>query len=96
MDQRFEAWLDAYDAMYAALPARGGATCPECGQATLRLVFTGDPERRLGWAQLWCESCNLGIHISRTAVPDGAPMNDRTAPIADRPHPVPNYTLVTP
>ncbi|MCT2585905.1 hypothetical protein [Actinophytocola gossypii] len=93
---QFDRWLDAYEAMYAALPEHGDSTCPNCGQPALRLVFTGEPSRRIGWAQLWCENCQLGIHISRTAVPDDVPMNDRHTPVAERALYVPNYTLVTP
>jgi hypothetical protein len=82
--------------MYAALPGRGRTACPECGRAGLHLEFTGNPRSRRGYAQLWCESCVKGIHLSQTRIPQGVPMNDVTVPREHRAQRAPDFLLVQP
>jgi hypothetical protein len=96
LSDEFESWLTAFDAMCDALPARGDAPCPDCGRATLCLVFTGNPASRRAYAQLWCEVCVRGIHISQTVVPPGVPMNDYRTPREERPLQTPDFQLVQP
>lgn len=96
LSEEFETWLTAFDAMYEALPARGDTPCPDCGQATLHLVFTGDLGTRRAYAQLWCEKCVRGIHLSQTVVPKDVPMNDRRVPRKERPLQSPDFVLVQP
>ncbi|WP_345611122.1 hypothetical protein [Pseudonocardia adelaidensis] len=96
MSDEFETWLDAFDLMYSALPARGATPCPDCGGTTLHLVFTGDPRSRRAYAQLWCEKCVRGIHVSQTVVPTGVPMNDYRMPREERPHQAPDFVLIQP
>jgi transcription elongation factor Elf1 len=48
--------------------------CPECGEPTVRYEFIGNLETRMGYCLLWCNSCLVGINISRTKVPEGEQM----------------------
>jgi hypothetical protein len=90
----FEDWLDAFDAVYEAIPDDAGRSCPNCGHDRLNLVFTGDPERMIGYAHFWCDNCREGVGISRVEIPPDAAMRDiHDAPEQRSPR-IPNYRLV--
>ena len=90
-----EQWLSAYEIVYDAIPGDAHLPCPNCDHDSLHLVFTGDPERMIGYAGFWCGVCLQGIGISRTSIPDGAVMqNIHDSPELRQPK-VPNYHLVT-
>lgn len=92
----YDQWRDAYEAVYAAIPNDANVPCPNCGYRALRVVFTGDPERMVGYGFCWCDNCLQGIGISRAPIPDGALLRDiRLAP-EDRTPKIPDFTLVTP
>ncbi|MGW4897032.1 hypothetical protein ACWEQL_32945 [Kitasatospora sp. NPDC004240] len=89
-------WLNAYQDVLAAVPDAPEVACPRCGSPTLRLVFVGPAGSGVGYASLWCETCVVGISISRCPVPDGAtfiPIDRLREPGIGAP---PNYTLVPP
>lgn len=90
----YDEWLDAYSAAYDATPGLRPAACPNCGQHILRLVFTGDLDRLIGYAHFWCDNCLTGIGISRTTIPDDAVIQDIHLPREAREPKIPNYTLV--
>ena len=91
------AWLEAYEQHYKALPGRAThRPCPSCGEDGLRLTFTGQPDRRVGYAAFWCDGCLVGIHLSRCPVPEGVPMESLDTPVEQRAVRVPNYTLLWP
>ncbi|MFC7531842.1 hypothetical protein [Actinoplanes sp. GCM10030250] len=90
----YDQWLDSYSAAYDAVPGPLDQPCPRCGNHRLRLVFTGDLERLIGYAHFWCDHCLHGIGVSRTAIPDGAVIQDIRRPRADREPKIPNYRLV--
>jgi len=91
------AWLEAYEQHYKALPARAThRPCPSCGADDLRLTFTGNQDRRVGYAAFWCDGCLVGIHLSRCPVPEGVPMESLDTPVEQRAVRVPNYTLLWP
>lgn len=48
--------------------------CPECGKAEIKYEFVGRVEDRMGYCIVWCNSCLVGINISRTKVPNEVPM----------------------
>ncbi len=48
--------------------------CPECGDHAIDYEFVGDLETRMGYCLVWCNSCLVGINISRTKVPNDAEM----------------------
>jgi hypothetical protein len=91
----FDEWLEAYDAVYRALPARPALPCPNCSHRTLRLVFTAPPDGDVGYASFWCDACREGIHISRAVIPPGVEARSlATAPGERRPT-IPDYHLIT-
>ena len=92
----FDDWEDAYEEVYAATPRDPGVACPNCGHRTLRLVFTGDLERDVGYGSFWCDTCLLGISISRATIPAGAIVRDIHLPRDERVPRIPNFTLVRP
>jgi hypothetical protein len=90
----FDQWLDAYSAAYDMVPGPLVDACPNCGHRYLRLVFTGDLDRMVGYAHFWCGNCLQGIGISRTAIPEGGVVQDIHLPWEQREPKIPNYQLV--
>lgn len=86
-------WATAYSTVYEALPGDSHTPCPNCGSDMLRLVFTGGPDRDVGYGAFWCDTCLQGIGISRAPIPEGATARDNRVAIEDRRPAIPNYTL---
>jgi hypothetical protein len=93
MTATFDEWLVAYDEVYAALPDAADVACPNCGHHTLRLVFTGDLDRAVGFASFWCDTCLQGVSISRAPIPDGAIVKDIHLPLDEQPPEIPDFRL---
>jgi hypothetical protein len=91
----WEQWLAKYEAAYEAIPEDLPAACPNCGHDALRLVFTGNTARLVGWAAFWCDNCLQGITISRVQIPEGAVIRDiDQAPEHRRPE-LPDFEVVS-
>jgi len=90
----FDDWMDVYEEAYDALPDTANLACPHCGHHTLRLVFTGDLEEGIGFGHFWCDTCLLGVGISRTSIPEGAVTQDIRLPTEERRPAIPNFRLV--
>ncbi|GIF75256.1 hypothetical protein [Asanoa siamensis] len=90
----FRQWVEAYTALYTALPGSADVACPHCGQHRLRLVFTGWD--RVGFASLWCDACHWGIWLSRARIPEGATVLDPELSETERRAIVPNYRIIPP
>ena len=90
----YDQWLAAYSAVYDAVPDDADLACPNCGHKTLRLVFTGDLDRGIGYGHFWCDTCLQGIGISRAPIPDGATVQNIHDPREDREPKIPNFQLV--
>ncbi|MGH2731389.1 MAG: hypothetical protein ACRDJG_00275 [Actinomycetota bacterium] len=90
----YSAWAKAYEAMYLALPEKLPASCPNCGQSPLRLVFIGNPASRIGYADFWCDNCLYGLRISRVEVPAGVEMLPFSTPDGVISSMIPNYEEV--
>lgn len=96
MASLWEAWVDAYEQVYRALPARSVVVCPSCGDGFVRVSFTGDDQDRVAYASVWCDSCLNGILISRTRAPVGVPMIPPGLPAEERRLLIPNYRIIPP
>jgi hypothetical protein len=70
----WEAWVDALERVIAALPDKIDVACPSHGDGTVQLLYTGDPEDRIGYATVWCDTCHEGIASGRAKVPPGVEM----------------------
>jgi hypothetical protein len=94
MNADYEAWLSAYSTYWENAPSPSKQACPDCGEPTLDLVFGARPGERSGHAQFWCNSCLVGISISRAPIKPGVDV----VPLgtsADETQPrVPNFALV--
>jgi hypothetical protein len=93
MTATFDEWLRAYGEVYSALPDSADVACPNCGHHTLRLVFTGDLDRAIGFALFWCDTCLWGISISQAPIPDGAVVRDIHLPLDEQPPEIPEFRL---
>ena len=90
----YDQWLDAFSTFYDSIPRDAGLPCLNCGQKTLRLVFTGYPERMIGYGHFWCDTCLVGIGICRAPIPEGAVMQNIHDAPEDREPKIPNFQLV--
>lgn len=58
--------LPGTDAEYAA------CSCAVCGSTGLEYQYFGFKGSDYGWKLVWCNSCNSGLRVSRTKVPEDA------------------------
>jgi len=89
-------WIQAYERVYLALPKSIRIPCPNCGQATLRLQLTGNPETHVGFASFWCTTCMLGISTGRCNIPHGVDMLSFDLPDEEWSRHVPQYKVIPP
>jgi hypothetical protein len=90
----YDDWLKVYSEVYDAIPRDPELACPNCGHHTLRLVFTGNPERGVGHGAFWCDTCLQGINTCRSPIPEGAIVHDDNLPLDERWPKIPNFHLV--
>ena len=69
-------------------------TCPVCKNHTVEFAYIGHKKTRIGYLQIWCLTCNKGIHISRVEAPETVKMIDFDD-IKTIIETIPNYTLIT-
>lgn len=48
------------------------SNCPVCSSKGLSYQYFGFENSNIGWKIIWCDSCESGIKISRTKIPNGA------------------------
>lgn len=47
-------------------------TCPICGGGNVEYCFTlVDNETKMGYGDIWCNSCRKGFHLSRVKIKAG-------------------------
>jgi hypothetical protein len=67
--------------------------CPECLNSTVDFQYVGDSEMRIGYLDVWCNSCSNGIHISRVRMPESAKLLEfNDASLIDR---IPSFNQIT-
>jgi hypothetical protein len=64
-----EAWLQAYQRHYAALPDGPFGNCPECGSGGLELVISAASGQHRGIAYFWCPTCLVGLVLTGARSP---------------------------
>lgn len=92
----FNQWLQLMKEITDQLPDPHLLTCPECGNQEIDFQYVGDPTTRIGYLDIWCQSCLHGIHLSRTRIPANATMisfDDSEEAISER---IPNFVQVSP
>jgi len=65
----FSAWLKLSADISGNAKQKPILQCPECRKETIDFQYVGDKETRIGYLDIWCNSCMNGIHISRVRVP---------------------------
>lgn len=90
----YDEWMDAYNEAYDSVPGNVDLPCPNCGHHTLRLIFTGELGRDVGFGSFWCDTCLLGVSTCRTIIPDGAVVRDIQLPREQMVPRIPNFKLV--
>ena len=66
-------------------------TCPSCGAASIECQYVGDIHTRIGYADIWCNSCNRGVHVSRARAPDHVDLLPMGVPEAVLRQKIPEY-----
>lgn len=92
----FRDWLGMYKNIRESTVTKSECICPECGAKTIDLQFVGDLKERIGYLDMWCTTCNRGIHMSRVQIPEGESMisfDDRVEVVSGR---IPNFEQVVP
>lgn len=92
----FQDWLNLYAIIRKSTVAGSGHICPECGANSIVHQFVGDVKKKIGYVDMWCTTCNRGIHMSRVLVSEGESMISFDVPsevISDR---IPNFEQVVP
>lgn len=95
MKSEFSLWLDlAGKASDEELFKK--ETCPSCHSSSLDFQYVVRASDRLGYLDVWCNSCKKGIHISRVTAPQGASVIDLNAPNEELAARIPPYNQVVP
>jgi len=68
----FSAWLKLSADISGHAQSNSLFPCPECQKETIDFQYVGDFETRIGYLDIWCNSCTNGIHISRARAPEYA------------------------
>ena len=67
MDEKFNLWVK----LIIEIPYKiHDIACPSCNSKTLRFQYVGDENSRMGYLDIWCDSCLKGIHLSRVKIPE--------------------------
>jgi hypothetical protein len=64
----WEAWMDA---LTKVLTSDSPVRCPSHDDGRVKVVFTGDPETRIGYYTAWCDACHEGIATDRAQAAPG-------------------------
>ena len=71
MNRSFKSWL----LTAAELPKVGAkifleqVPCPSCATCRLEFLYIAAEMDRIGYLNVWCSNCGIGIRISRVRVP---------------------------
>jgi hypothetical protein len=92
----WEAWVTAFEKVYANPSRIAEVRCPSCGARDLRIEFTGDEGPRIGYASFWCQNCFNGIFTSRLHIPAGIQVVPFDLPPEDREKIIPRFNVIPP
>ena len=93
----YDRWLDAFIAIKEYPPGHAKVACPNCGQNTVDFQYVGNTATRVGYLDIWCNSCLKGIHLSRIInIPENEDLIGFDEPperVRDR---IPNFEQIVP
>ena len=64
-------WLDVFKKISDAVGEEVELGCPNCGNSGVRFAYVASEKDRIGYLDVWCDSCFHGVHFSRVRVPEG-------------------------
>ena len=67
MSTEWDGWMRVVDSLLNSESAEL-LVCPNCQAVTVDRNFIAGPDR-LGWGDVWCQTCNHGVHLSRVTFP---------------------------
>lgn len=73
----YNAWLEVANKVLDKVRNEDNAinlNCPKCKNNAIEYQYYGNPETMIGYLNIWCKECQIGIHISRIKIPDNAHM----------------------
>lgn len=70
----YKKWLKIAIKIAAANDKIDKAVCPTCGENSVDYLYVGNPLERIGYLQVWCNSCKHGIYVSRAIIPQNVKM----------------------
>ena len=50
------------------------SNCPICMGEWIEFQYVGNVSTRLGYLDVWCDSCHNGVHVSRAIAPNTVEM----------------------
>jgi hypothetical protein len=92
----FKKWLDLAKIIFDDVPNQKHLVCPKCGKFEVDYQYVGDNTDRIGYLDIWCKSCLIGIHLSRTKAPEKANMLTFDIPLEKISERIPNFVQITP
>lgn len=95
MKKTFKAWPDLVIKIQDTLPNEFAQQCPRCNKEAIDFIYVGDPESKIGFMDIWCNSCNYGIHISRVKIPDKSQFVPFDTPLSEFPKRIPSFKLIS-
>lgn len=91
----FQDWLTLYKQIRDVRTKMVDFICPECGSSSIDFQYVGDVSERIGYLDMWCTTCNKGVHLSRVSIPAGAPLISFDDPDEVLVARIPNFEPVT-
>lgn len=92
----FNDWLNLYKRIREGV-TKSELTCPECSSGgSVDFQYVGSAEKRIGYLDIWCTSCNKGVHFSRVSIPEGFSLISFDDPDQILVARIPNFEQVVP
>ena len=71
-------------------------SCPYCGKKEIDYLYIGSKKDMMGYLQIWCNSCNHGVYVSRAKIPESAKMIEFNDNSIDLNTIIPEYIEIIP
>lgn len=94
-NSKFKDWIKVNTEIIESHPNISTIKCPNCQETKVNYQYVGDTRSRVGFLDIWCNSCLQGVHISRTKVPERLSMISFEE-VDEYKRRVPKYTAVEP
>ena len=89
-------WLNVVNQVAGGVADSDLPPCPECEDSRIDYLYVGGDQDRIGYLLVWCESCRVGVRISRARAPEGAHFMTFTKAESALAQRVPNFRELPP